>query len=74
MAGSVVLFSASLLGIPVSTAHTITASVIGAGVARRAWAVRWGIARNVATAWVVTIPASAAVGALFYLLTLPFGG
>ena len=68
-AGSVMLFGASYLGIPVSTTHTITGCVIGAGAARRASAVRWGIAGNVAIAWVITIPASAAVGALFYLLT-----
>ena len=66
--GSVMLFAASYLGIPVSTTHTITGCVIGAGAARRASAVRWGIARNVAIAWVITIPASAAVGALFYWL------
>ena len=47
------------LGIPVSTTHTITGCVIGAGVARRASAVRWGVARNVVTAWVITIPCSA---------------
>ena len=68
-AGSVMLFGASYLGIPVSTTHTITGCVIGAGAARRASAVRWGIAGNVAIAWVITIPASAAVGAIFYLLT-----
>jgi PiT family inorganic phosphate transporter len=67
--GSVMLFAASGLGIPVSTTHTITGSIIGAGVARRASAVRWGVAGNVLVAWFVTIPASAAVGALFYLLT-----
>jgi PiT family inorganic phosphate transporter len=67
--GSVMLFGASYLGIPVSTTHTITGCVIGAGAARRASAVRWGIAGNVAIAWLITIPASAAVGALFYLLT-----
>jgi inorganic phosphate transporter, PiT family len=67
--GSVMLFAASYLGIPVSTTHTITGCVIGAGAARRASAVRWGIAGNVAIAWLITIPASAAVGALFYLLT-----
>ena len=60
--GSVMLFAASWLGIPVSTTHTITGCVIGAGVARRASAVRWGVARNVVIAWVITIPASAAVG------------
>jgi PiT family inorganic phosphate transporter len=64
--GSVMLFAASYYGIPVSTTHTITGCVIGAGAARRASAVRWGIARNVMVAWVITIPASAVVAALFY--------
>ena len=72
IAGSAVVFTASTLGIPVSTTHTITGSIIGAGVARRASAVRWGIARNVVTAWLITIPASGAVGALFYYLTRLF--
>ncbi len=72
LAGSIVLFGASVLGIPVSTTHTITGAVIGAGTARRASAVRWGVAGNVIVAWVITIPASAAVGALFYALTLLF--
>jgi inorganic phosphate transporter, PiT family len=72
MGGSIVLFTASFLGIPVSTTHTITGAVIGAGTARRASAVRWGVAGNVVTAWLITIPASAAVGALFYCLTLLF--
>ncbi len=62
------LFAASYFGIPVSTTHTITGCVIGAGAARRAAAVRWGVARNVAIAWVITIPASATVAALFYWL------
>ncbi|MBO9623727.1 MAG: inorganic phosphate transporter [Sphingomonas sp.] len=72
LSGSIVLFGASWLGIPVSTTHTITGSVIGAGTARRASAVRWGVAGNVVVAWVITIPASATVGALFYLLTRLF--
>ena len=72
MGGSIMVFTASLLGIPVSTTHTITGSIIGAGTARRASAVRWGVAQNVIAAWVITIPASAAVGALFYLLTRLF--
>ena len=72
LGGSVVLFGASWLGIPVSTTHTITGAVIGAGTARRASAVRWGIAGNVAIAWVITIPASGIVGALFYFLTRLF--
>jgi inorganic phosphate transporter, PiT family len=73
MGGSVILFGASWLGIPVSTTHTITGSVIGAGSAKRASAVRWGVARSVVTAWIITIPASAAVAALFYWLTTLFG-
>ena len=72
LAGSIVVFSASTLGIPVSTTHTITGAVIGAGTARRASAVRWGVAQNVVIAWIVTIPASATVGALFYYLTTFF--
>lgn len=70
--GSIMLFTASYLGIPVSTTHTITGCVIGAGAARRASAVRWGIARRVMYAWIITIPASAAVASLFYLLTRLF--
>jgi PiT family inorganic phosphate transporter len=70
--GSVMLFAASFLGIPVSTTHTITGCVIGAGAARRASAVRWGVAGNVMIAWIITIPASAAVAALFYELTTLF--
>jgi PiT family inorganic phosphate transporter len=66
--GSAMLFAASYYGIPVSTTHTITGCVIGAGAARRASAVRWGVARNVMIAWLITIPASATVAALFYLL------
>jgi PiT family inorganic phosphate transporter len=68
LGGSVMLFTASYFGIPVSTTHTITGCVIGAGAARRASAVRWGIARNVMIAWIITIPASATVAALFYLI------
>jgi len=72
LSGSIVVFLASILGIPVSTTHTITGAVIGAGTARRASAVRWGVAQNVVVAWIITIPASATVGALFYLLTRLF--
>ena len=72
MGGSVMLFTASWLGIPVSTTHTITGCIIGAGAARRASAVRWQVAGNVMTAWIITIPASAAVAALFYGLTTLF--
>ena len=72
MGGSVMLFTASWLGIPVSTTHTITGCIIGAGAARRASAVRWQVAGNVMTAWVITIPASATVAAIFYYLTTLF--
>lgn len=70
--GSFLLFGASLYGIPVSTTHTITGAVIGAGVARRASAVRWGVAQSVVTAWLITIPASAAVAASIYGVTTLF--
>ena len=72
MGGSVMLISASWLGIPVSTTHTITGCVIGAGAARRASAVRWGVAGNVMVAWVITIPASATVAAIFYWIVSAF--
>src|SRR5919112_805984 len=71
--GSVMLIAASYFGIPVSTTHTITGCIIGAGAARRASAVRWQVAQNVMTAWVITIPASASVAALIYWLTTLFG-
>ena len=70
--GSVHAVRRQLVRHPGSTTHTITGAVIGAGVARRASAVRWGVARNVVTAWVITIPASAAVAALFFWLTTLF--
>lgn len=71
-AGSMVVFGASAMGIPISTTHAITGSVVGTGAARRASAVRWSTASRVIVAWFITIPASAAVGALFYLLTRLF--
>lgn len=71
-AGSVVVFGASAMGIPISTTHAITGSVVGTGAAKRASAVRWSVASRVIIAWFITIPASAVVGALFYLLTRLF--
>ena len=71
-AGSIVVFGASSVGIPISTTHAITGSVIGTGVARRASAVRWGVAANVVAAWFITIPMSGLVGASFYMLTKLF--
>ncbi len=72
MGGSIMLFSATWLGIPVSTTHTITGSIMGVGAARRASAVRWGVAGNIVIAWFVTLPASATIAALCYGLTRLF--
>ncbi|PLP59032.1 anion permease [Mesorhizobium loti] len=65
--GAITLFAATWLGVPVSTTHTITGAIIGVGAARRVSAVRWGIAGNIVVAWVVTLPATAAIAALTYL-------
>jgi PiT family inorganic phosphate transporter len=66
--GSIMLFAASAFGIPVSTTHVITGAIMGVGAAKRTSAVRWGVAQRLLVAWVVTIPASAVVGAGFYQL------
>ena len=70
-AGAITLFSTALAGIPVSTTHTITGAIVGVGAVNRLSAVRWGIARRIVWAWVVTIPASAVVAAAaFWLMRL----
>jgi PiT family inorganic phosphate transporter len=66
--GSLTLFGATWLGIPVSTTHTITGAIIGVGAARKTSAVRWSVANNIVVAWIITIPASAAIAAAFYWL------
>ena len=67
-AGAITLFMATYMGIPVSTTHTITGAIVGVGAARRVSAVRWNIARSIVVAWVVTMPAAAAIAAAaFYL-------
>lgn len=66
-AGAITLFFVTLLKIPVSTTHTITGSIMGVGMTKRLSAVRWGIAGNIMVAWILTIPASAFVGAMTYL-------
>lgn len=71
-AGSITLFVATSLGVPVSTTQTITGSIVGVGAARRVSAVRWGVAREIAIAWVITMPAAAIVGALFCWLATHF--
>jgi len=65
-AGSITLFLATGLGIPVSTTHTITGAIVGVGAARRASAVRWNVAQRIVIAWVITMPAAALIGAAFY--------
>jgi PiT family inorganic phosphate transporter len=66
--GAITLFLATYLGIPVSTTHTITGAIIGVGAARKVAAVRWNVASNVVFAWVVTLPATALFGSVFYEL------
>ena len=66
-AGAVTLIGASLGGIPVSTTHTITGAIMGVGSVRRLSAVRWGIARTIVIAWILTIPASAIVAGVVWL-------
>jgi PiT family inorganic phosphate transporter len=70
--GSIALFLATSLGIPVSTTHTITGAIVGVGVARRASAVRWGLASRIVWAWVLTIPCAGLVAALAYHLGKSF--
>jgi PiT family inorganic phosphate transporter len=68
--GAITLFAATWLGVPVSTTHTITGSIIGVGAARKVSAVRWNIASGIVFAWIITMPASALIAAVFYWLTL----
>jgi PiT family inorganic phosphate transporter len=63
-AGAVSIFTATALGVPVSTTHTITGAIIGVGSTRRLSAVRWGIAGQIVWAWILTIPMSAAIAAV----------
>jgi PiT family inorganic phosphate transporter len=65
-AGALSLFGATYLGVPVSTTHTITGAIVGVGSIKRLSAVRWGVARQIVWAWVLTIPASALIAALVY--------
>ncbi len=67
-AGAVTLFAATHLGIPVSTTHTITGSIIGVGTARRVSAVRWGVAKDIVIAWILTMPATGGLAAIAYAL------
>lgn len=67
-AGALTLFGATHFGIPVSTTHTITGSIIGVGARKGASAVKWGVTTKIFWAWILTIPVSALVGALMYYL------
>jgi PiT family inorganic phosphate transporter len=70
-AGAITLFATAAAGIPVSTTHTITGAIVGVGATQRLSAVRWGVAGKIVWAWILTIPASAAVAAaLFWVIRL----
>ena len=71
--GAAVILSASHAGFPLSTTHVISGAIMGAGAAKRVSAVRWGVAGNIATAWVLTLPASALVGGLTYAVVALLG-
>ncbi|MBI3044569.1 MAG: inorganic phosphate transporter [Betaproteobacteria bacterium] len=73
-AGAVTLFLATWMGIPVSTTHTITGAIVGVGISRRVSAVRWGIAARIIWAWVLTIPLSGLIAAIFWNLGRGFLG
>ena len=73
-AGAITLFVASGLGVPVSTTHTITGAIIGVGSVKRVSAVRWGVARQIVWAWILTIPASALLAALTYAVVTVLAG
>jgi PiT family inorganic phosphate transporter len=72
-AGAISLFTATALGVPVSTTHTITGAIVGVGSTRRLSAVRWGVAGRIVWAWVLTIPASALIAAVTFYLLAAFG-
>lgn len=66
--GAIAIFLASALGIPVSTTHTITGAIVGVGTAQRLSAVRWGVAGRIVWAWLLTIPLSASIAAIAYII------
>ena len=73
-AGAAVILASTHFGFPLSTTHVINGGVMGAGAAKRVSAVRWGVAGNIIVAWLLTLPAAAAIGALVYGFTTIFGG
>jgi PiT family inorganic phosphate transporter len=72
-AGAATLFTATMFGIPVSTTHTITGSIVGVGATQKLSAVRWGVAGRIVWAWLLTVPAAAAVSALGYWIATTLG-
>ena len=66
--GAITLFTATYIGVPVSTTHTITGAIVGVGAARRVSAVRWNVATGIVWAWVITMPLSGLLAAGFYFL------
>src|ERR1051326_8884319 len=71
--GALTLFAATHFGIPVSTTHTITSSIMGVRAAKKISAVRWNVANNIVLAWIITIPAAALIAALAYEAVALFG-
>lgn len=71
---SIVIYSATLLHAPVSTTHVVSSAIMGVGAAKRFKGVRWGIAQQIVTAWLITIPSSGAVAALIYKMLTVFAG
>src|SRR5947209_13954947 len=72
-AGGTVILASSHFGYPLSTTHVISGGIMGAGAAKRLSAVRWGVAGNIAGAWVLTLPAAAAIGGAVWGITRLFG-
>jgi inorganic phosphate transporter, PiT family len=71
--GATVIMAASHAGFPLSTTHVISGAVMGTGAAKRVSAVRWGVAGNIIAAWVLTLPAAAAVGGITYAIVAVLG-
>jgi len=72
-AGAIALFAASAAGIPVSTTHTITGSIVGVGSTRRLSAVKWGVAGRIVWAWILTMPMAGLIAALAWWLMRALG-
>ena len=71
--GDPLLFGATYLGVPVSTTHTITGSIMGAGSVKKLSAVRWGVAGRIIWAWILTVPGAAGISALTYWAAVHVG-